>query len=302
MSIDLPSLPPSDGDRAAEFEKALTKKYGSRVARFLMNGVAGQLPGVGGFVGAGAGAWSESEQDHINDVLKAWLKLHEDEIREIGITMAEVLVRLNLLDADVKARVESREFLSLVRKALRDWAAAESEEKRVLIRNLLANAASCRLCSDDIVKLFIEWIRQYSEAHFKVIRTVYQNPGSTRAEIWSIIHGEHVREDSAEADLFKLLIRDLSMGAVIRQAREMDGAGNFVRQRPRRKGRLPSTLTSAFDDDKDYILTELGKQFVHYTMNEIVPRLGTAPTEPGWNETAEPKAAVAVSTSSHSAA
>jgi len=302
MSPDAAALPPPDGDRAAELEKALTKKYGSRVARFLINGVAGLLPGVGGFVGAGAGAWSEAEQDHINDVLKAWLKLHEDEIKEIAMTMAEVLVRLNLLDADVKARVESREFLSLVRKALRDWAAAESEEKRVLIRNLLANAASCRLCSDDIVKLFIEWIRQYSEAHFKVIRTVYQNPGSTRAEIWSIIHGENVREDSAEADLFKLLIRDLSMGSVIRQARETDGAGNFVRQRPRRKGRLPTTLTSAFDDDKDYVLTELGKQFVHYTMNEIVPRLGATPAGPARDVAADPRVSVAATPTSRAGA
>lgn len=279
MSAHVPALPPT-GD-AAEFEKALTNQYGSRVVRFLINAVAGLLPGVGGIVGAAAGTWSEAEQDHVNDVLKAWLKLHEDEIKEIGATMAEVLIRLNLLDAEVKARVESREFLSLVRKALRDWAAAESEEKRVLIRNLLTNAASCRLSSDDVVKLFIEWIRQYSEAHFKVIRTIHQNPGSTRAEIWAIIHGEHVREDSAEADLFKLLIRDLSMGSMIRQARVTDGAGNFVRQKPRRKGRLPSTLTSAFDDDKDYVLTELGEQFVHYTMNEIVPRLGAAVDSPG---------------------
>ena len=28
-----------------------------------------------------------------------------------------------------------------------------------------------------------------------------------------------------------------------------------------------------FDDEKPYVLTELGKQFVHYTMNEIVPRI-----------------------------
>ena len=33
-------------------------------------------------------------------------------------------------------------------------------------------------------------------------------------------------------------------------------------------------MTSAFDDEKQYELTELGKQFVHYTMNEIVPRIG----------------------------
>ena len=32
-------------------------------------------------------------------------------------------------------------------------------------------------------------------------------------------------------------------------------------------------MESAFEDTRPYVLTELGKQFVHYTMNEIVPRL-----------------------------
>ena len=36
-------------------------------------------------------------------------------------------------------------------------------------------------------------------------------------------------------------------------------------------------MASAFDDEKSYELTELGKQFVHYTMNEIVPRIWAAP-------------------------
>lgn len=35
-------------------------------------------------------------------------------------------------------------------------------------------------------------------------------------------------------------------------------------------------MASAFDDEKQYELTELGKQFVHYTMNEIVPRISAA--------------------------
>ena len=33
-------------------------------------------------------------------------------------------------------------------------------------------------------------------------------------------------------------------------------------------------MESAFEDSKPYVLTELGKQFVHYTMNEVVTRLG----------------------------
>jgi hypothetical protein len=41
-----------------------------------------------------------------------------------------------------------------------------------------------------------------------------------------------------------------------------------------RQHRSP-VLASAFDDDKPYVLTELGSQFVHYVLNEVVPRLGT---------------------------
>ena len=40
------------------------------------------------------------------------------------------------------------------------------------------------------------------------------------------------------------------------------------------KGYAPRTMKSAFDDLEQYELTELGKQFVHYTMNEVVTRIG----------------------------
>jgi hypothetical protein len=33
-------------------------------------------------------------------------------------------------------------------------------------------------------------------------------------------------------------------------------------------------MESAFEDSKPYVLTELGKQFVHYTMSEVVARIG----------------------------
>ncbi len=32
-------------------------------------------------------------------------------------------------------------------------------------------------------------------------------------------------------------------------------------------------MKSAFDNEKQYVLTELGNQFVHYTMNEIVLKI-----------------------------
>jgi hypothetical protein len=170
--------------------------------------------------------------------------------------------------------------LSLLKKCFRDWSAAESEAKRILIRNLLSNAAANKICTDDVVRMFIQWIEDYSEMHFKVIRWIYKNPGCTRKDMWIGVHGAVVREDSAEADMFKLLIRDLSTGSVIRQHREKDYYGNFVKKpRQSRGGQSSQTMKSAFDDEEEYELTELGKQFVRYTMDEVMPRIAAPATD-----------------------
>jgi hypothetical protein len=79
-----------------------------------------------------------------------------------------------------------------------------------------------------------------------------------------------------------MLIRDLSMGGVIRQERDTNQVGQFMRKRPQQRaprGSAPTTMESAFEGTKPYVLTELGKQFVHYTMNEVVTRLETADSE-----------------------
>jgi hypothetical protein len=38
-------------------------------------------------------------------------------------------------------------------------------------------------------------------------------------------------------------------------------------------------MKSAFDTDEPYELTELGRQFVHYAMTDVVPRLGGAESD-----------------------
>jgi len=261
-----------------DLEDKLNSGQGPLIARFALAVLSGAIPIAGGVVGGIGSTWSEKEQENINKLFNAWLKLQEEEIKEIGKTLYEVMIRVDHMDEDIRKRLESAEYMRILKKAFRDWSAAESEEKRILIRNLLANAAMTKLCSDDVINLFIEWIDKYSEAHFKVVRQIYNNTGITRMEIWRRIHGESVRENSAEADLFKLIIHDLSVGHVIRQHREIDAYGNFVK--PKRTGRknTSSIYKSAFDDEKEYELTELGQQFVHYTMNEIVPRIGEKST------------------------
>ena len=263
----------------SELNEALSRGYGPPVARFLLACLGG-IPMAGGVFGGAGAAWAEAEQARFNKVFASWLKLQEDELREIGITIAEILSRLNLSDEKVRERIESPEYLKLVKKCFRDWSAAESEQKRVFIRNLLTNAASHRICADDVVRMFIQWIDVYSEAHFAVIKYVYGHEGSTRQDIWAGIYGGAAREDSAEADMFKLLIHDLSTGHVIRQHKQRDYLGRAIRATPKPRGQMSQILTSAFDDEKRYELTELGKQFVRYTMEDVMPLVGTSPPQP----------------------
>ncbi|MFC1590276.1 hypothetical protein ACFL42_02140 [Candidatus Omnitrophota bacterium] len=246
---------------------------GDFYAEFIANRCAvRRLPGEGLF-GAGASAWSETEQDKFKKIFISWLRLQEDEFIEISKTMGEVMIRLDTQDDNVQQRIQSPEYLKLIKKCFRDWSAAESEEKRILIRNLLCNAAGGeKICGDNIIRMFVEWIDRYSEGHFAVIRVTYKNPSITRYGMWQQIHGQEVQENSAEADLFRLFVHDLSLGRVIRQHRETDYDGRFMKNTRKRKS-SGQYMTSAFDDEKEYELTELGRWFVHYTMNEMVPKI-----------------------------
>ena len=156
------------------------------------------------------------------------------------------------------------------------WDEAGTRSKRDRVRQTLTNAAGTRICSGDVVRLFLLWLSNYDDLHMRVVKVVYENPGATRAFIWEQIHGEEVRENSAEADLFKLMVGELSIGRVIRQHRETTADGRFLAKRVTTRRAKKTTLESAFEDSKPYELTELGTQFVHYAMTELVPRLGAA--------------------------
>lgn len=262
---------------AGEIDKSVLdpSEKKKKAAKAAINAIGGVIPFVGGLVSAGVDHWSESDQENVHRVLKQWLQMLEDELREKGKTIAEIVARLDMSDEVTKRRVESPEFQSLLKKSFRNWSAIDTEFKRVRLRNTLANAAASKMTSDDVIRLFIDWINLYSDFHFEVVGAIYRNPGITRAEIWDLLDKPEVREDSAEADLFKMLIRDLSTGGVIRQHRETDHQGNFIISRPVRTTRPGTTRTakSAFDGKDKYELTQLGQQFVHYAMNEIVPRI-----------------------------
>ncbi len=248
---------------------------GAKISRGVLQ-TAGSIPGIGGIFSAIAGSWSEKEQGRVNQFFKQWVKMLEDEIREKERTIVEIMARLDLQDEEIAKRVESKEYQSLIKKTFREWSGAESFKKREFIRNILSNAAATRISSDDIVRMFIDWINQYSELHFEVVAAIYNSNGISRGAIWKKIGKGAVREDSADADLYKLLFRDLSTGGIVRQHRETDSQGNFLPKRPtprRPKGSGSPPIKSAFDEAELYDLTELGQQFIHYAMTDLPLRI-----------------------------
>lgn len=245
------------------------RKYG----RFVFAAL-GSIPWVGGLLGAVAALNAENEQGEVNQLLRRWVEEHQEKVEDLGRTIASMSERLDQLGDDVEPRLQDESYLSLVRRGFRVWDEASTDTKRDYVRRTLTNAASTKLCSDDVVRIFLDWISRYDEVHFRVIRVLFKNPGATRGLIWEQIDGADVREDSAEADLFKLLVFDLSTGHVLRQVRRTTDHGDFlVKPRTRRNVQRKTTLESAFEDSKPYELTALGQQFVTYVLNETVPRI-----------------------------
>ena len=209
-----------------------------------------------------------------DDLRTQWLHEHQRKLEELAKTIQHIRDRFESIGEEVEERIQSPQYLAIVRQAFKAWDNAETDDKRQFVANIVANSAGTRVCTDDVVRLFISWLDTYHEAHFAVIRELHNNPGSTRFGIWSEIYGDLPREDSAEADLYHMMIRDLSTGGVIRQARDTTETGEFVRKKPaRRRGPSPRTMESSFEDSKPYVLTELGRQFVHYTFMGDVQRL-----------------------------
>lgn len=259
---------------SAELSKSGSSRRERLSYTFLMAAL-GSIPWVGSLLSAAASVPGDEKSARADDLRTRWLEEHQRKLIQLQATLQYISGRFEALGPTIDERIQSPEYLALVRQGFRTWDRAESDEKRQYVGNLLTNAAGTGLTSDDVIRLFVSWLDLYHEAHFAVMREIFKEQGVTRFEIWSRIYGECPREDSAEADLYRLLIRDLSTGGVIRQPRDTTEEGQFLRRRPtRRRGHAPTTMESAFEDTKPYVLTELGRQFVHYTMNEVVARLG----------------------------
>jgi len=234
----------------------------------------GILPWVGSLLGAAATLSSENDQEDTTKLLFLWIKEHEIKLKELGVTLNSIFGRFESFGERINQRIESEEYLGLVRKTFKKWDEAETLEKRDMLRKLITNAGGITVVQDDWVRMFLDWIEQYHELHFSIIAQIHKNPGITRYTMWMNIKGSIPKDNSSEADMFKLLIDDLTRGRVIRQRRKVNSAGQFLKKTPQRGGSTSSVMESPFDNTDPYVLTELGTGFVQYVMNELTPQIG----------------------------
>lgn len=232
----------------------------------------GAIPWVGSLMGAIATLSAERDQGAVNKILFLWVQEHEQKFKNLVDDLREIFGRLDSFGDAIDQRIQSPEYIDLMRASFRVWDASDTQEKREKIRKLITSAAATQIVDDDIVRLFTELVGRFHELHFHIIREVYQNPGITKYELAEILFGNIPRDDSAQADLFKALIHDLNMTDIVRGQRESDAQGRFVRRtRPKKApGSMPSTTyDSPFDTKKGQVLTELGEQFVHYVEKDL---------------------------------
>ncbi|MBL6445322.1 hypothetical protein JMN32_03320 [Fulvivirga sp. 29W222] len=241
----------------------------ARLTRFIVSALS-NIPWIGGFIGAGSAFHAEREQGRINDLQRLWMEEHQRKIEELAHVIFRILDKIENAGSEAQERIASEEYQGLVRKGFKEWNDAETTEKKECIRRLLTNASTSTLSTDDMVRLFIDWIKTYHETHFMVIREIYKHESITRKQIWNNISTIEPAEDSTEADLYKLLIRDLSTGGIIRQVKR---STHPETSEPASKQPKNGKYKSAFDDMEQYELTALGQCFVRYTMEEDTSRL-----------------------------
>ena len=110
---------------------------------------------MGGVIAAAASLSAESDQQKISDLQKLWLEEHKAKILELGTTLNDIFDRLDSLGPEIQQRIESPAYLALVRKSFRSWDEADTQDKKQILKKLIANAGGKNLRPDDLIRLFI---------------------------------------------------------------------------------------------------------------------------------------------------
>ena len=188
--------------------------------RGALSAAGGAIPFAGGLLFAAAGVWSDTEQARAMETLRAWIKMLEDELQEKQLTILDIIARLDMHDEQINERVKSIEISRFSRRRSGVGRDREHQEAGIYPEDSTNAAAPIRLVSDDVVSPLSIGYR-ITRSSISPSLASYINaqalPAPKSGTTWVKVRSE---KTWPEADLFKLLVRDLSTGGIIRQHRE----------------------------------------------------------------------------------
>ncbi len=116
------TLPPDENAVVERLRSELVKLEPARRKRFIekfMLAVLGSIPWIGGFLSAAASYKAEEGPLRQDALQTQWLEEHYSKIVSLKETLHEIERRFEILGAAIDERIQSEEYLGLVRKAFR---------------------------------------------------------------------------------------------------------------------------------------------------------------------------------------
>ena len=151
-----------ENDKAELIQSEIAKLTPTGRKRFFKKfllAALGSIPWVGGFISTMASLKTETGDVKADNMRTQWLSEHQQKIEMLAKTLNDIAERFEKLGEQIDERLQSEEYLNIVRCAFRTWDQADTDEKRKYVANLVANASATSLCSDDIVRLQVSCFR-----------------------------------------------------------------------------------------------------------------------------------------------
>ncbi len=147
----VPTPPTSDEEQLANALLSLEPTEKQRVLRKFIMAALGAVPWVGSLLNAVQAFKEEGSQIKTDAIQRQWLEEHKIKFQNLARDLSEITRRLESVGEDIQDRIESEEYLALVRKAFRIWDQSDTDQKREYVRRLIANAgATLRALFPDI--------------------------------------------------------------------------------------------------------------------------------------------------------
>src|SRR5216684_3032468 len=107
-----------------ELEKADPSQR-NRIAEKFFLAALSSIPWVGGVLSAAETYRTEEGAHRMNSLQTQWLKEHQKKILLLGQVLQEIANRFESIGKEIDERIQSEEYLALVRKAFRIWDQAD---------------------------------------------------------------------------------------------------------------------------------------------------------------------------------